>query len=119
MRQAHLREIHLVKDIYRKSCLVFVNKLSIKRLCSLCTKKRQSKDNSHLTLVSLREGGSGLHIFTFCGPCIVINWHNKDHQNALFFLKLAASPCRCMTNTVCCINSNYLLMVNGYSIRNM
>jgi hypothetical protein len=119
MRQTHLREIYLVKDIYQKSCLVFTNKLSIKHLCSLCTKKRQSKNSSHLTLVNLHERGSGIQIFTFCGPCILINLRNKDQQYALFFLSLAASPCRCMINTTCCLYSNCLLMMNGYSVRNM
>jgi hypothetical protein len=118
MRQTYLREIYLVKDIYQKSCLIFVNKSSVKSLCSLCTKKRQAKNNSHLTLVSLHERRSGLHIFTFCGPSIVINLRNKDQQDALFFLSLAASPRKCMINTICCIYSNCLLMMNGYSIQN-
>ena len=118
MRQTHLRETDLVKDIYKKSCLVFVNKLSIKCLCSLCTKKRQCEDNSHLTLVSLRERRSELHIFTFCRLCILINLLIKDQQDALFFLSLSASPRRCVINPTCCIYSNCLLMMDGYSIRN-
>ena len=97
----YMMEIYLVKKIYQNSCLVFVNKLTINCLSSLRTKKRQSEDISHLTLVSLCERRSGLHIFTFCGPCVMINLCNKDQQDALFFLNLAASPHRCMINTVC------------------